>query len=150
MKVFMQIFLMFFCSACAPIPHFITKSPKVSGTVTINGAPLSGVRVLITHELNDESCGMAANSSITDASGHFELKRIREFRFFTTMGDHIYSIKLCIIKNGNTYVGYTDEGIGYPPNSIKLKCRLNADSRFIDKNMSGVDIEKLAVCTIDK
>jgi hypothetical protein len=138
------------CSACAPIPHFITETPEVSGTVTYNGVPLSGVSVLITPERIDESCSKAARTSITDAAGDFELKRVRKFRFFSTMGDYFFKIKVCIIKDGNIYIGYTDEGSGYPPDSIRLKCSINMDSKFIDKYTSDADIYKFAVCTIDK
>lgn len=120
-------------SGYAPIPHFITQTPEVTGTVTDKGVPVSGVKVMITHGLNDGSCRMPARTFVTDAAGHFELKRVRKFQFFTTMGDHIFRLKLCIIKDGNTYIGYTDEGIGYPPDSLKLKCDINRDSKFVDK-----------------
>jgi hypothetical protein len=138
------------CSACAPIPHFITVTPDVSGTVTYNGVPLSGVSVLITPERNYNSCSMAARTSITDAAGDFELKRARKFMFFSTMGDYFFTLKVCIIKDGNMYIGYTDEGSGYPPESIRLKCIINMDSKFVDKNTSKADFDKFAVCTIDK
>lgn len=138
------------CSACAPIPHFITQAPKVSGSITDNGDPLIGVSVLMTHEPDDRSCRMAKRSSIADASGSFEMEGIKEFRLFTTMGDRIYDINVCIVKNGNTYLGYTDVGFGYPPDSINLQCNINKDSQFVDKNRSEADIDRLAVCVVVK
>ncbi len=105
---------------------------------------------MITNELNDSACRMAARTFITDSSGHFELKRVRKFRFFTTMGDHIFRIKVCLVNNGKTYTGYADGGIGYPPDSISLKCDINEDSKFVDENSSEADLDKPAVCTIVK
>jgi len=145
-SIILFIGLMFCCSACAPYPHFITHAPNVSGTLTMDGVPLSGVIVQITHEPNDESCSKAASTTITDAGGYFELDRVKEFSFFGTMGDHMYSNKLCIIKGGKTYIGYSDGGIGYPPASIRLKCNLDMDSKLVDKNASANDIDRLAVC----
>ncbi len=150
MKYLIVAVYLLMCSACAPIPHFITETPEVSGTVTYNGVPLRGVSVKITPERNDGSCNMAARTSITDAAGNFELQRVRKFMFFSTMGDYFFNIKVCIIKDGITYIGYTDEGMGYPPDSIRLKCSINMDSKFIDKYTSKADIDKFVVCTLDK
>jgi hypothetical protein len=91
---------------------------------------------------------MAKRSSIADASGSFEMEGIKEFRLFTTMGDRLYDINVCIVKNGNTYLGYTDVGFGYPPDSINLQCDINKESGFVDKNRSEADIDKLAVCVV--
>jgi hypothetical protein len=137
-------------SACAPYPHFVTHAPNVSGTLTLNGVPLSGVIVKFTHAPNDESCSNAAGTSITDAGGYFDMDRVKEFKFFSTMGDRFYSNKLCIIKDGKTYVVYSDKGTGYPPDSIRLKCNLDMDGNLADKVASGVDTYRLAACTMAK
>lgn len=150
LSIILFIILMSFCPACAPLPHFATKVPNVSGTLTMDGVPLSGVIVQITNELNDESCSKAASSTITDAGGYFELERVSDFKFFGTMGDHIYSNKLCIIKGGKAYIGYMDEGTGYPPKSIKLNCNINTESKLADRYTSGADNDKLSICTMVK
>ena len=94
----------------------------------------------------DDSCSKPASTSITDSAGHFELERVREFRLYTTMGDHLFSTRLCIIKDGKTYIGYTDGGIGYPHDDIAMRCNIIPDNEFINDKTPMADIDKLEVC----
>ena len=45
------------------------------------------------------------------------------------MGDRIFAITICIIKDGVTHDGYSTWGIGHPPKSIRLGCNMTTDSK---------------------
>lgn len=150
MRYIFLIFCMFLCSACVPAPHSYTETPRVSGTVTKNGVPLSGATVLISDEFDDDVCSMAAKTTTTDADGRFKLSKTRGFGLFITMGDHLYSNQLCIKTADKTYIGYSRKEIGYPPKSIKLKCDINTKSITVDEKRSKAGIDQLAVCTVVK
>lgn len=136
-----------FFAACVPCPHSYTKTPCVSGTVTKNGVPLSGAKVMISHEYNDNLCGMAVKSATTDADGNFKLSKTRGFGLFVTMGDHIYKNQICIETGGKKYIGYTICGIGYPPRSIKLKCDIDSGRGFVNENAPKDDMDANTICT---
>jgi hypothetical protein len=140
------ITLVFF-TACVPCPHSYTKSSRVKGTVTKNGVPLSRAKVMISHEYNDNVCGMAVKTATTDADGSFKLSKTRGFGLVFTMGDHIYKNQICIETGDKKYIGYTISGIGYPPRSIKLKCDIDSRSRFLDENTPKDDMEATMICT---
>ncbi len=145
------IVLMFFCSGCVPFPHFETQVPQVSGIVTKDGVPLSEAKVRISHREIDWSCSKAETVSTTDADGHFDLKRERKFRFIRPLiADPFFNYHLCIITGDNIYLGYMSGGVGYPPDSVTLNCKINSDSKSIDNKTPMAIIHKFAVCTPDK
>lgn len=62
------------------------------------------------------------------------------------MGDHIFRIRLCMVKDGKTHVCYTDEGIGYPPDSIELECDINKAVGSVEEDSSEADNDDRMVC----
>ncbi len=149
MKRFLQVALLVVSSACVPLPHFETRMPHVSGVVTLNGAPLSGATVRISDSpAGDWSCSKGAvATSATDSSGHFDLKASKKFRLVRPLiGDPIYTNQLCIINGEKVYLGYTEGGVGYPPDSLSLSCRIDSGSRPVDDKTPGA--ARRAVCTL--
>ena len=143
------IVLSFLCSSCVPLPHFETQRTHVSGTLTRNDAPLSEAALRVSVGGNtDWSCSKAVTVSKTDSNGDFDLEGDKTFRFFRTLiGDPFYVYQLCISVGDKTFLGYMDRGVGYPRESLSLRCKITSDSNPIDENTSISTIHKYMICT---
>jgi len=141
--------LLFLCSACVPLPHFETQRPHVSGILIRNGSPLSEATLRVSvggH--TDWSCSKAIIVSKTDSNGYFDLEGDKSFRFFrTVIGDPFYIYQLCISTGDKMFLGYTARGVGYPQDSLTLKCKITPDSKSVDENTPISEIHKFAICT---
>jgi len=142
--------LMLICSGCLPCPHFEVKVPTVTGNITRDDKPLSGATIRISEE-GDWSCNQAvAAISRTDTVGNFDLKEKKEFRFIRSfIGDPYYINQLCIIIDQEVYLGYLARGVGYPPERLHIKCRINQESRPVTEKTPKSEIYQYAVCTPD-
>lgn len=143
------IVLSFLCSSCVPLPHFETQRTHVSGSLTRNDAPLSEATLRVSVGGNtDWSCSKAVTVSKTDSNGNFDLEGDKTFRFFRTLiGDPFYVYQLCISTGGEMFLGYMDRGVGYPRESLTLKCQITSNSKPIDENTPIASIRKYTVCT---
>lgn len=65
-------------AGCLPIPHTLTVSPAISGTLhRADGTPAAGVPVAVSPSFADSTCTRATQRTTTDAAGRFELARTR-------------------------------------------------------------------------
>jgi hypothetical protein len=136
------LLLLSLCSGCVPYPHFERLTPAVTGTITMNGQPLSGAIIKISDtssfEGGDGKCSknvMATASS--DSYGHFKLKNGNTFRFFGVMFN-VYRSELCIVANGETYLGYYIMTDFREPGHISLQCSLGITNES-SNNITGKD-----------
>jgi len=149
MKLVALAILLCLCSACVPLPHFETQRPHLTGTLTVNGAPLNGaqVRVSVGHG-TDWSCSTAAAVATTDKNGYFELAGDETFRFFrTVIGDPYYTYQLCISDGARMYLGFRASGVGYPPDALALRCTISPESTPVVKDTPLSTSRKFAICT---
>ncbi len=151
-KIVLQIACLAFCCACVPFPHYETKMPRVSGVVTKNATPLSGATVTISDSRTGGwSCSKdVVATTITDSSGYFYLKAMKDFRVVrTVIGDQYYINPVCIITGETTFLGYVAKGVGYPPESLSVSCRIDSESKPVDEKTfsSSATILQYAICT---
>lgn len=141
------ILLMLLCEGCVPSPHFRIEVSHVTGNVTKDSKPLSGAIVRIS-EQSDWSCNKAvAAISKTDFEGNFELKGKKTFRSVRPLiGDPYYINQICIISGEETFLGYLLSAIGYPPETLRLKCEINSESVPVTEKTPLSVIHRYAVC----
>lgn len=150
MKIKYFLFLcLLFCSGCIPCPHFKKRIPRITATVTKNGAPLSGAVIRISDTpRSDSSCNPAAVVLSTDALGRIDFKGAKYFKMFAPlMGDPFYSTQLCIITEKEVYMGYLGGGI-HLPDAVDLRCDITPDSKPVNEKTPMSVIDKYAVCTV--
>jgi len=105
---------------CVPFPNVHYFAPAVSGVVMADGAPVSGARVSVGALFSSEH-----QVAVTDSQGHFSTAPIRKLELTAMLiGDPLYGFSIDFIKGERIYGGYSENSIGYAPNSIELVCDL--------------------------
>jgi hypothetical protein len=145
--VFLLIIL---CSSCLPYPHYEVEVSNVIGNVTKDNKPLNGATVKISQQY-DWSCNKAvADISKTDSEGNFELKGKKKFRFIrSVIGDPYYINQICIISGEETFLGYLQSDVGFPSETLQLKCKITSESVPVTDKTPRSGIHRYAVCRPD-
>lgn len=68
-------------AACAPIPHVVTLTPDITGTLTLDGLPMAGQEMRLARGPDADPCSIAIASTRTGPDGSFKLERQTQFRF---------------------------------------------------------------------
>jgi hypothetical protein len=69
------------CAACAPLPHVVTLTPDITGTLTRDGVPVAGQDVHLARGPEALPCSATVATARTDAEGRFRLARQTQLRF---------------------------------------------------------------------
>lgn len=139
--------LMILCSGCLPYPHYEVEVSNVIGNISRDDKPLNGATVRIS-EQSGWSCNKAVTDiSKTDSEGNFELKGKKKFRFIrSVIGDPYYINQICIISGEETFLGFLQSGVGFPAETLHLKCTINSESVPVTVKTPMSVIHRYAVC----
>jgi len=111
-------------AACIPFPHYQHNYPKISGTLTLNGAPLKSTKVYVQHNGAPSECPEPEQEQITDKEGRFFFDESAEFLFFMMFGDRKDGWTVCVqLEEGSRY-GWSSEGYWGGPKTQELVCEL--------------------------
>lgn len=69
------------CAACAPIPHVVTMSPEINGSLMRDGAPVADHEVRVAWGPAASPCDTTIVAARTGQDGKFTLPRQTQFRF---------------------------------------------------------------------
>ena len=119
-----------FITSCIPIPHVVQDLPRVSGTVTDDGKPLSGVVLQVTDVTRGNPCTRGERRATTGADGRFVTAgRRRPALWVALLPFHsVDTWAVALIKDGIA-LGYVRPwnyraGMRYSPREVELSCAL--------------------------
>ncbi len=120
------VWLMFVLAACAPWPHYEQHTPAIYGMVMLNGQPVSGAEVTVSH-IEAGGGYHAEKTAVTDAQGNFRIDAIREFDLFVfvAVGDRFYNTDITIKNGEKEYPGSLIQG-GLGRDPVRFECELSA------------------------
>ncbi len=108
---------------CLPIPNRTQAIPKLSGTVFRDGNPVQGAEIRVTYGLDRDKIAIVGR---TDKDGVFSYPGKKDFNFFVSIGDPGFDWSLTVQSAGQTYLGFSDRGLGYVPEMAQFRCDLPA------------------------
>lgn len=107
-------------AACLPVPHQLELTPRISGTVSRAGSPVSGAHLHITAE----GAGLSGDA-VSDGDGRFQLASLSQLAMSTSLlQDASYGFVLELSSEGADYPGLTLTEQGFPPRELLLTCDL--------------------------
>jgi hypothetical protein len=117
-------------TSCIPIPHVVQDLPRVSGTVTEDGKPLSGVVLQVTDVTRANPCARGERRATTDADGRFVTAgRRRPALWVALLPFHsVDTWAVALIRDG-VALGYVRPwnyraGMRYSPREVEMSCEL--------------------------
>lgn len=109
-------------SGCLPIPHREQDIPNIAGSVSLDGQPLAGADIYVTHRFNPT---VETKVATTNAAGRFEVAGSKRFFGTVALGDPAYEFKLRIVANGQSYAAFATRGLGFAPAPMLFSCDLS-------------------------
>ena len=107
-------------SACLPAPHRVYFTPRLSGTVSRDGVPQSGVQLRLRGTGTEQDA-----TATTDAGGRFVLGPLSELALGTSLlRDPSWGYVLELNAAGRGYPGLTRDEPGFAPPQLRLDCDL--------------------------
>jgi len=122
MKLRMLACTMLLLCGCVPNPHRVQVVPALSGNVTRDGKPVQGAEIRVSYGVGRVETLVV---STTDVTGAYSYGGKKETRSFSSYGDPVFDWSLTIHSAGQDYLGHTDSGLGYVPESAVLNCELS-------------------------
>jgi hypothetical protein len=108
-------------SGCLPIPLGQTDSPKLSGFVSRNGVPASGIRVCVNASNHKQP-----QCVVTQADGSFRLHAMTTTGYMSLVGDRVTSYTLTLqIDENDQAMGFRQTFTGAVPTATSLACDLS-------------------------
>ena len=113
---------------CAPVPHFETVAPEISGQISVCREPMVGLAVSYTHQkvLGDPDCSVIDATATTGEDGRFTLERARDFRFWVSMGDPGYYYEICAKQVDQWVLLWSKKDFGFVETPAEISCDLEA------------------------
>jgi hypothetical protein len=127
--------LLVWATGCViPLPHWVVRLPRVTGTLLRDGVPVAGASVLYApgpYVSRDPTCeSPERQSTITSSSGMFELPGIRAFRLLEviTPGSTDFGFRwtICLETADGSRRTWSGSSFGPPsaPTLIEVSCDL--------------------------
>ena len=117
--------IVFYVSACAPIPHDEIYAPKVSGVIYDGNIPLKNTKVYLgTSE--DDQCKTNQTVAETDNLGQFEIGPIKERRYIVWLIGDVgiwWAWNMCIDLSDHRVPIMRVSGAKHGPN-FRVKCNV--------------------------
>lgn len=117
------------------LPERQWKVPVISGTVTANGQPAGGVKVLITR--TESSCNEPLSVETTDAQGRFSYQGAREWGIGRIFVTPTQTFSICLQSGSNPIVGYSRRYGGY--SHIAVNCELEQKAARTQESLCKID-----------
>jgi hypothetical protein len=95
-------------------------APEVTGLVLDEGAPVAGAHVELSARFTTKKL-----TATTESNGHFRVGPIRHLELTRALlGDPLFGYSLVISRDGTTFTGADQFGLGFSPSNIDLICDL--------------------------
>lgn len=106
-------------------PAIVRHSPRVNGSVTVNGVAAVGATVFVQSTMSKD-CDASSLHSTVDEKGAFAVPAGRRLEFYTPirLGDWGFGWRMCIVHQGRYFPAFGQGGWGDPPKSVDLVCDL--------------------------
>jgi len=113
-------------TACIPYPHAQHDYPEISGELVGPSGPLEGVKIVLLHNPETESCENSDQEVITTRGGNFKFAPKRKFQLAMVFGDRLDRWMLCVEGADGALLKWSDEGYWGGPRKESLVCRTEA------------------------